>query len=565
MTADPNFISLVDTNRFQSTTENNITSPKAQARLKQQQKNYSNESISLRLVPPPSTSSLQKNNDDIVAASESWNIPRFRLTESFLSEVVNRGRPSSSPKLIVSHIVDAKSKTVILPSQDMQSQCRSYPVVYDVIVHVAGGIKQGGVLLSSSFAGESLYKGDLIFHITNVPKLSKSEQFAVLALDVHRWLIQGAISSVDEIRIATNKVDSLKQTLEQLHKTLANIHASPIYNDNGRAIVGSPLKVAREIKMKSLHDEIEQTKKSLAEAEQSLEAANERHFEACSLTITEYSDESGNGKSNKISFLVKLTGKKKQKEYYTNLITNKTDWCLVPMYASGDLTDKNMSTSSLLLSIDESELSQHFVDVGNVSIVLLPDGFGVHEAYDENDAVFSTNTNTSDGIVEDSSKGRHMLYHGHFKGGEYREGTLHTDAGVFSGTFQSNEPSCGKMKYSDGTIITGNFTLPPSHKGDRVCNNEEEEADESPLGPNPYRLGLPHNNVSIQFKDGASYEGTMHHGVVTGEGIYRYAGGTIQGNFVNGILQNNDGVEGQGGSNMLGSLMMFDGERLWGP
>ena len=57
----------------------------------------------------------------------------------------------------------------------------------------------------------------------------------------------------------------------------------------------------------------------------------------------------------------------------------------------------------------------------------------------------------------------------------------------------------------------------------------------------------------------------MHHGVVTGEGIYRYAGGTIQGNFVNGMLQNNDGVEGQGGSNMLGSLMMFDGKRTWGP
>ena len=286
MTADPNFISLVDTNRFQSTTTNNITSPKAQARLKQQQKNYSNEIISLRLVPPPSASSLQKNN------MSEWNIPRFRLTESFLSEVVNRGRPSSSPKLIVSHLVDAKSKTVILPSQDMQSQCRSYPVVYDVIVHVAGGLKQGGVLLSSSIAGESLYKGDLIFHITNVPKLSKSEQFAVLSSDVHRWLIHGAISSVDEIRIATNKVDSLKQTLEQLHKTLANIHVSPIYNDNGRAIVGSPLKVAREFKMKSLQDEIEQTKKSLVEAEQSLEAANEHHFEACTLTITEYPDES---------------------------------------------------------------------------------------------------------------------------------------------------------------------------------------------------------------------------------------------------------------------------------
>ena len=104
MTADPDFIPSSVTNRFQSATTNNITSPKAQARLKQQQKNYSNEIISLRLVPPPSTSSLQKNNDDIEAASSEWNIPRFRLTESFLSEVVNRGRPSSKKYHRAGHV-----------------------------------------------------------------------------------------------------------------------------------------------------------------------------------------------------------------------------------------------------------------------------------------------------------------------------------------------------------------------------------------------------------------------------------------------------------------------------
>jgi hypothetical protein len=38
----------------------------------------------------------------------------------------------------------------------------------------------------------------------------------------------------------------------------------------------------------------------------------------------------------------------------------------------------------------------------------------------------------------------------------------------------------------------------------------------------------------------------------------------VEGEWINGVLQNNDGVEGQGCSNLLRSLM-FDGERLWGP
>ena len=91
--------------------------------------------------------------------------------------------------LIVSHLIDSKTKTVILPCKDMQGQMRSSPVVYDIITHVAGGIKQGGVLAG---VGESYYKGDLIFAIINIPKRSKSELFEVLPTDVHRWLVQGA-------------------------------------------------------------------------------------------------------------------------------------------------------------------------------------------------------------------------------------------------------------------------------------------------------------------------------------------------------------------------------------
>jgi len=124
--------------------------------------------------------------------------------------------------------------------------------------------------------------------------------------------------------------------------------------------------------------------------------------------------------------------------------------------------------------------------------------------------------------------------------------------------------------------------LPPQNKWDG--REEAECQDDSPLGPNPYKRGLSHKYTQIQFKDGSSYEGEMWHGHITGNGTYRYPRDDIpitksqgnkseeitdsfreiKGDFVNGILQNNDGVEGQGGSNLLRSLI-FDGERLWGP
>ena len=564
--SDPDFIHLIDANRFQPTKD--ITSPTVQRRLQKEKNAYANENISLRLVPNTSSSSSTDNatpsESSATTTATTWNIPRFRLTDSFLTETVNRGRSTSTPLLIVSHLIDSKTKTVILPCKDMQGQMRSSPVVYDIITHVAGGIKQGGVLAGVS---ESFYKGDLIFATINIPKRSKSELFEVLPTDVHRWLVQGALSDVEKIKIATNKLINLKESLTQLEKDVSHVPTKPIYNSNGRAIVGSALQVAREVKLKSLQEGKEQTMTKVAKAEQSLELARARHFEACKLTITEQRiDEYQNAKS--ISFLVKLSEGKK-KEYYTNLITNKADWCRVPMYATGNIDSaattfsKKNNKYSLEVNIDESDLAQHFVDVGSVSIVMLPDGFGVHEHYAESDP-FSTSTATANG-EDGNAKGHHILYHGHFDQGEYSKGTLHTDEGVFTGTFTTNQPCNGKMKYADGTTITGGFALHPTCRGDIQCSNEVEEADAAPLGPNPYRQSSPHGNVNIQYKGGASYEGEMKYGAITGHGRYESSkGSTMEGTFANGVLQGSSGVEGQGGSNMARSIM-FGGERLWGP
>jgi len=368
-TSDPDFIHLIESKRFQTS---GISSPKTQARLKEQQKAYSNELISLRLVPPSSSLTLDNTNDDNNTSSSSkstWNIPRFRLTQSFLTETVNRGRNDTLPKLHVTHLIDSRSKEVILPTNDLRVQCRSTPVVYDVVTQLAGGIKQGGVLARS---GDSYYNGDLLFLLTNVPKQSSSGLFEVQPSDVHRWLVECATSSVEKIMIANDKIQGLNETLQQLEKTLANVHKAPIYNDKtGRAITGEALHVARENKRTSLLDEQKQTRTNLATAEQSLNELRLKHLRRMELSISKRTNDTSN-KNNTISFSVKLHGKKK--EYYTNLVTNQKNWSL-PLYATGsDLgsSSSNDTYELALLDISASEQAQHFVDTGSVSIVVLP-------------------------------------------------------------------------------------------------------------------------------------------------------------------------------------------------
>lgn len=474
--ADPDFLSLVETNRLHPAAATDTTSAKAHARLQEQKKAFWNELITLRLVPPACGTST----------SAVMTIPRFRLTENCLREVVNRGSPKA---LIVSHLRD-QNRTVILPTtRDLQAQCKESPVVYDVLVHFAGGVERGGVL---SCAGDSYYRGDMIFLIKNVPKFSKSKQYEVATDDVLRWLINGAIDGIESVQMQIAKVANLQQTLQQLETDDNSIHLKPIYNEQGRAIVGPPLKDAKEARFKFLQDEKERTKRLLTEAEQFLESERTHHYTACPLLITQRGWDAATGN---ISFSAKLASEGKKKDYYLDLISIKTDLCSTPMYATGDRTADNQQKPN------NTDRAEHFVDVEAVSIIMLPDGFGVHEA-------FATSAKTNE---DGNARSHHRLFHGHLRDGAYHEGTFHKDScGVYSGTFQSNEPcGRGKMKYADTIVLTGGFALSPAE-------------DDSPLGPNPYLRGLPHGDVKIQYKGGASYEGEMRRGHITGNGIYRY-------------------------------------------
>lgn len=602
MASYPDFLSLLDeTSRLFQPSASSITiNMRDQERQQQENNLFWNETITLRLVPPPTliVAESSKNNGD--CSSTVLTIPRFRLTPDFLHDVANRGGSTMKKKkktILVSHLCEQKTKTIIT-TRDVQTKCLQSPAVYDVILHFAGGVERGGVLSSSSSNNnvgyddeyDSYYKGDVIFRITNVPLFSKNGLFVVSSIDIQRWIVNSAIDCVESVQILSTNVVELEDSLKKLDFDINNVFVKPIYNEVWRAIVDQQLTDARMTRLQALQDEQVQTERRLVEVEQMLTLEREIHDGACPLLVTQWDqcDTAPTTFGKKLSFTVKLEGKKR--DFYVDLISSKTDWCSsLPLYATMEkpmdhkslkqqkLSNNNKSTKEVMKEIDKAELAEHEVDVGTVSIIMLPDGFGVHEVF------ISTNSQTGISHDEDglTTRSHHRLFHGDFHNGSYHDGTMHSDCGVYTGTFQFNQPSGkGRKKYKDGTVLVGDFVVFPS-----ILPPPPSSSTTGLVLSNPYLRGLPHGeNVTIHFKDGiTSYEGEMNQGRITGSGTGFYPSDNyddrhlaqedinknkildpnslvvIKGQFTNGMLQTDNNNDNEHKS------FMFAGKRLWGP
>ena len=211
---------------------------------------------------------------------------------------------------------------------------------------------------------------------------------------------------------------------------------------------------------------------------------------------------------------------------YTDLITKKnTNWSSIPLFAFGD-----GNTSIVSLTLPDEEKSDRFVDTGGVTMTKLPHGFGIFESYDE--VLLSGSGKT---------KSRHRLYHGHFYEGQYSEGTLYTEASVYTGKFDvSGQPTVGVMEYADGIKVSGQFASSESKY-------------------NPYCRSIPHGDVYIKYPDKSTFQGHMIEGRIEGEGVYIQEGVQLRGKFKDGVLQDEEEHEERN----LNISFMFGGERLF--
>jgi hypothetical protein len=517
MMSDPDFLSRTvdDFKRFASKQDSD--SYRYQTRLLEKKKKFWGEIIHLQ---------LKQNPNEEAASNTSWKIPRFRLNKEMLEDACNRasvanskaseaaaGRQSSrlalstgdegtrtTTPLMLSHLHHQQTNTVILPDQ-MQAQCKP-SILYDVIVRSAGSISCGGVLsggtgtrrkqIEQQFGNNDSfqvhYDGNLCFLFHNVPTRSQNKQYVVTKDDVRRWIVDGAIKDHHSMTIPSKRLEDLKKASEKLERELRGL-------------------VAMESQTDLVEQEIMRMKKDIRDAEEDIIAARAMHFADCSLSICSLPNK---GKDEtRTSWKVSVVGTKN--EYYQRLIEKNTKWCLISMYATGnpEEADNKKAKSKSENKPNANDLAmiakgRHFCDVGGIKIEKLPDGFGVYESFVDN----SLNTND-----EGDADGQHRLYYGHFKEGSFfGEGTLYTEEGKYSGSFQNDERvGRGKMEYSD-MVLTGDFALSGNVDDTKSAN-----------GTNPYSRGLPHGNVHVIFSNGDEYEGQMHNGNITGKGVYRYA------------------------------------------
>ena len=399
---------------------------------------------------------------------EKWAVARSRLTPVLLQEAVNRNRSGNglSP-LVVQHLLDSTTNTVILPS-DAQAQCqRGDDVCYDVISTPAGSVEDGGLLASQ---GEVYYNGDVVFLLRNIPEYSADGSRLTTVIDINRWLVDGAVAGLEPVRILADQQNGLQSALDQLELEKGQIHSLPVYNrKTGRAISGAELTRARDMRFENIVNEIEEKKKRLAHTTLALGEARAKHYRHCKMDIRKLDT----------GHKVKIKGKKKL--YYTSLIIDQKGWSLVPLFATGQANDMKEKCGLIL----GAEAMRHSVDVraGVFKIERLPDGFGVLEMYSPGDA-------------------QQILFNGNFIRGHYLEGTLRTDAFTFLGLFQDGQPSKGRCSYADGTVVEGRFELP-------------EACIQSQLGPD-YRRSSPHGQVDIKFKGGSECNCNMKNGRVCG-------------------------------------------------
>lgn len=298
----------------------------AKARQNDNKRAFFNEKILLR------HSSLASSGEKKIGG-EKWTVPRNRLTPELLQEAVNRGVGDDLSPLVVQHLFDAKTNTVISTS-DARTQCRS-GVCYDVISSPAGTVEDGGILTSD---GEVYYNGDVVFILYNIPEHSTEGSHVTTVIDINRWLVDGAIASLEPVRILVDQQDRLQSALQQLEREKCQIHSQPVYDKKtGRAISGAELTKARETRFEDIVNEIEEKKKRLVETTRALGEEKAKHYRHCKLEIRKL----------ELGYEVKLRGKKKL--YYTSLVIDQKGWSLVPLFATGQAKGAQGKCSSSLM------------------------------------------------------------------------------------------------------------------------------------------------------------------------------------------------------------------------
>ena len=461
--------------------ETHIKSPasqnlKSELRAKEEKRAFYNEIVTIHLLDTETRQPRQ---------GCTWKIPRFRLKQDFLQDLVDKS-PANKDKhgCEICYLQDSKGE-IILPTQ-MRIVCKPLPMVYYIVNKKASKILD--------IEDDSNYEGDMKFVIKGVPRHTQNERYEVNEDDIRGWVIDSILEEDPILQRLRKKVEELRVSIERVATEQRDTPTCPIYKKNGRQVRGKRADKERNI----IFDKLSNDKRCLRQEfdmalDQYLNAQKSR-FKKLEVQINE---ERHSLSDNRTTWVVEFIGVHKQ--YHESLALKKADWKSCPLLHTGCNQTRIEKQNAMGLTDQgyraDAEDVDCLVDIGGVTIERLEDGYGNYHR-----------------VMEDRLP-RHCdehvdYYHGLFKKGVMDgHGIIYGSGGVYSGPIKDGKPcGDGSMDYADGDRLTGEF-----RNTGPICN--------------PYTRGMPSGKGTISFADGSFYCGELEKGDITGTGIYIDASG----------------------------------------
>ena len=439
---------------------------KNQIETEERKKKFFNETIHIKLK-------YGKNNNN--EKTKEWRIKRFRLTNEFLQQSVDRILSLTDESgAIIAYLKESGTGEVVIPDE-IQMSCRSNTSTCSYDMFLTQPNKTRDVLKSNNNG----YRGQMKFMLHNVPLQSQNSMHELKSDHVQNWIIDGVLCEDPAIREKENRIKVIKNNLDLTIRRMGRVADEPAVNERGHILTGKKAEKKREEKFVLLQKEKDMLYNQLDEVIIALKESKKEVVEKVNISIVQHIDD-------RTTWEFMFTGE--AREYFDDIVVTKNNWNTSFMYANSQI-----SSFSNDYSIPDSE---YLVDTGGVLIERLEDGFGCFH---------KRNLDTMGEIRDHNS---HVdIYHGTYRDGKKSGfGVLYRSAGIYGGEMKNDQPcDNGTLVTKDGDVLRGQFN---------PCTVTSDKR------PNRYTRSLPNRENEVQFSDGAFYKGSMKNGIITGNGIY---------------------------------------------
>ncbi|OQS00552.1 hypothetical protein ACHHYP_03395 [Achlya hypogyna] len=352
------------------------------------------------------------------------------------------------------------------------------------------------------------YEGHTVIKVSNVPK-------ECMENDLRHWLLQGLLMDYDQINDAKFKLSVLEKKKDLLLDRLETVGTMAV-SGNKSEQVDTRQKVTKAItaQQSDLEKQIIKTKESIKRWTRLLLSEPIELSYLKDGTEHRFVDTAIENDKEKYSWYADFKSLRGQE--LALMAINKRDWADLRLAAT---------RPEPTVSLEEFDDPSREINMRMVRICRVKHGLG--------DYFVSDALPTDDDFHFSSID---AMYHGRWIDGKKHDPKAleYSNYGVFHGNYVYNvRRGYGSMVYGRGDEWTGDFDVPRS----LYTLHEHPEPYPRPILNLQFQIGVEHGTGVLKFADGATYEGDMFNGKITGKGRYVSSTGVIEeGEFLEGLL-----------------------------